>query len=128
MPRPVVGVGVLVEHEGRYLLVQRGKAPRKGLWAVPGGKVELGEPLADAAAREVLEETGLVVDVGDVIWVGEAIGDDHHFVLIDFAASFVGGELVPADDAADARWVTRAEAFDLPLTDSMRELLEDVDG
>ena len=71
MDRPVVGVGVLVEDGDRYLLVQRGKEPRKGRWAVPGGKVERGERLKEAAAREVLEETGLVVEVGEVIWVGE---------------------------------------------------------
>ena len=128
MDRPVVGVGVLVEDGDRYLLVQRGKEPRKGRWAVPGGKVERGERLKEAAAREVLEETGLVVEVGEVIWVGEAIGEGHHFVLVDFAAHVLGGELAPADDAADARWVTRDEALALPLTESMRELLEDLGG
>ncbi len=122
--RPVVGVGALVRSGERYLLVQRGKEPRKGLWAVPGGKVEPGETLKDAAAREVREETGLEVDVGDVAWVGDAIGDGYHFVLIDFHATVVGGELAASDDAADARWVTRNEALELPLTDSMHELFE----
>ena len=123
--QPTVGVGALVRSGDRYLLVQRGKEPRKGLWAVPGGKVEFGETLEAAAAREVLEETGLEVAVGAVAWVGNAIGDGYHFVLIDFHASVVGGDLAPGDDAADARWVTKEEALALPLTDSMHELFEE---
>src|SRR3989337_2214067 len=65
--RPVVGVGVAVLDRGRILLVQRGKDPGRGLWAVPGGKVDLGEGLKEAAAREVTEETGLEVGIGELI-------------------------------------------------------------
>lgn len=126
MSRPLVGVGVLVRSGEQILLVRRGTEPRRGEWAVPGGKVEWGERLVEAAAREVAEETGLVVEVGDVVWVGEAIGDDHHFVLVDFEASVVSGVAVAADDAAEVRWVSREEAFDLPLTDSMRRMLEEI--
>lgn len=108
---------------GRILLVQRSKDPGRGLWAVPGGKVERGESLRDAARREVAEETGLNVDVGEVIWVGEVIDDSNHIVLIDFAGELVGGELTPADDAADARWVPLDEASTFPLTPTMYDLV-----
>lgn len=124
--RPLVGVGVLVVDGDRFLLVRRGRPPRRGEWAVPGGKVELGETLVEAAAREVAEETGLEVEVGDVLWVGESIGDDHHFVLIDYRATVAAGEAAPADDADELVWVTRDEALDLPLTASMRQMLEDL--
>lgn len=124
--RPAVGVGVVVWDGDRLLLVKRGREPRRGQWAVPGGKVEWGEPLAEAAAREVSEETGLVVDVGEVVWVGESIGDDHHFVLVDLAATVIAGEAVAADDADEVRWVTLDEARRLPLTPSMRLMLEEL--
>lgn len=119
----MVGVGVAVLDDGRLLLVQRGRDPGRGLWAVPGGKVELGESLRDAARREVEEETGLAVEVGEVVWVGEFIDSENHLVLIDFAGTVVGGNLNPADDAADARWVPLDEAEDYPLTPTMYDLV-----
>ncbi len=128
-PRPVAGVGVVIhDGEGRILLIQRGKEPGKGLWAVPGGKVEWGEPLRSTAAREALEETGLVVDVGEVAWVGEAISSGYHIVLIDFHATVLGGNLKPASDAAEARWVTMEEARNLPLTPSMVTMLDTLEA
>lgn len=120
---PQVGVGVAVVDEGRILLVKRGREPGKGLWAVPGGKVRWGEPIAQAARREVLEETGLEVDVGEVIWVGEHLSDEHHIVLIDFVGTVVGGTLEAADDAEEARWVELSEAEEYPLTLTMYELI-----
>ncbi|MFP3881102.1 MAG: NUDIX hydrolase [Actinomycetota bacterium] len=121
---PVVGVGVAVVEEGEILLVQRGRDPGRGLWAVPGGKVRPGEPMKDAARREVLEETGLEVEIGEAVWVGEYIGAEHHIVLIDFAGTVVGGELKAADDAQDARWVTLDEASEYPLTSTMYDLVD----
>ncbi|HEU4895925.1 MAG TPA: NUDIX domain-containing protein [Acidimicrobiia bacterium] len=121
---PLVGVGVAIVSDGAILLVQRGRDPGRGLWAVPGGKVRRGETMRDAAAREAREETGLDVEVGDVIWVGEHIDDDHHLVLIDFAASVKGGRLAAADDADDVRWVPLADTSGYPLTATMYDLLD----
>ncbi len=121
---PLVGVGVVLVDAGRILLVQRGHEPSRGLWAVPGGTVGKGETLREAAAREALEETGLLVDVGDVVWAGEHISDFGHIVLIDFLASAVGGRLAPGDDADRAEWVPLDEVGGYPLTATMHELID----
>jgi mutator protein MutT len=125
---PLVGVGVVIVSDGAILLVQRGRDPGKGLWAVPGGKVRRGETMREAARREAREETGLDVDVGDVIWVGEHIDDDHHLVLVDFAASVIGGQLAAADDADDVRWVSLADTSGYSLTPTMYDLLDTLRG
>jgi 8-oxo-dGTP diphosphatase len=90
--------------------VQRGRPPRQGQWSLPGGAQQLGESLAEAARREVLEETGVTVELGDVIATVDSIERDpegrvrYHYTLIDFTAEAHSAELVPGDDAADARW------------------------
>jgi acetyl-CoA carboxylase carboxyl transferase subunit beta len=121
---PLVGVGVVLIEDGRILLVQRGHEPSKGKWAVPGGKITTGETLREAAAREALEETGLQVELGDVIWAGEHISDHGHIVLIDFLASVVGGHLSPGDDADRAEWVPLDQTDGYPLTPTMEELVD----
>jgi 8-oxo-dGTP diphosphatase len=121
---PLLGVGVVVVFEGSILLVQRGREPGKGLWAVPGGKVRRGETMRDAARRETREETGLDVIVGEVVWVGEHIDDEHHLVLVDFAASVTGGLLGAADDADDVRWVPLVDVAGYSLTPTMYDLLD----
>jgi ADP-ribose pyrophosphatase len=121
--RPLVGVGVAVIDEGRILLVRRANDPGRGLWAVPGGKVEVGERLTEAAAREVREETGLLVEVGELIWAGEHISDQVHIVLIDFLGTLIGGNLAAGDDADRAEWVPLEQAVDFPLTETMYELV-----
>ena len=126
--RPVVGVGAVVLADGKLLLVRRGHDPGKGLWAVPGGKVRWGERLEDAVAREVREETGLDIEVGEVVWVGEHMADDHHLVLIDFRAVVTGGEVSAGDDADEARWVGRVDLDHLDLTDTMHQLVALLDG
>lgn len=123
---PIPGVGVAVINESRLLVVRKNQGPFADLWAVPGGKVELGETRREAAAREVLEETGLEVAVKEAIWIGESIGPgeppEWHFTLVDFRAAVIGGTLRAGDDASEARWVTRPELTDLPVIPLMREL------
>jgi len=120
---PRVGVGAVIVRDGALLMVERGRPPRAGEWAIPGGKVRWGEQLEDAVAREVLEETGLIVEVGDLLWSGQTVGPDWHFVLLDFEASVVAGELSAGDDAAAVAWVPLQQIEALPVTSSMLELI-----
>lgn len=121
---PVVATGVAVVEDGQILLVRRGSQPNEGLWAVPGGKVDFGETLAEAATREVKEETGMLVELEEIIWVGEFIDSDIHLVLVDFLGTPTGGELAAGDDAAEVQWVDLEAAFELDMPDTMYELLE----
>jgi mutator protein MutT len=113
--RPVVGIGAVVLDGDRVLLVKRGHAPLKGQWSLPGGRVETGETLEHAVAREVLEETGVTIEVGPIVDVLDRISLDvdgrveYHFVLIDFVARPTGGVLQSASDADDAEWVLLQE-------------------
>ena len=113
--RPIVGVGAVIIHPGRVLLVKRGSPPLLGEWSLPGGVVELGETLRTAAEREAREETGLIVKAGEVLEVldriipGKNQAPQYHYVLIDFLCTVERGELRAGGDAADVRWVTQAE-------------------
>ena len=121
---PVVAVGAFIfDGAGRVLLVERGRPPGAGLWTVPGGRVESRETLVAAVAREVLEETGLVVEVGALVTVVERMGDDHHFVILDYLAAITGGMLSAASDARAARFVDDVELATLPLTDGLLSVL-----
>jgi 8-oxo-dGTP diphosphatase len=116
-PRPVVGVGGVVIHEGRVVLIKRKYEPLAGHWSLPGGTLELGETLEAGVAREVLEETGLVVEVGPLVEVFDRILLDtggrvrFHFVLVDYLCRVMGGELRASSDVADAIF---ADPADLP--------------
>lgn len=121
-PAPQVAVGVVVVDQGRLLLVQRGREPASGLWTLPGGRVEHGEYLVDAARREVLEETGLEVEVGDLLGLFEVVGDTH-YVILDFIATARSTEIHAASDASDARWVPLAEVPGLQCTPRLVETL-----
>ncbi|MBW2356087.1 MAG: NUDIX hydrolase [Deltaproteobacteria bacterium] len=112
---PRVAVGAVVVRHRQVLLVRRRKAPARGLWAIPGGRVRLGESLRQAAEREILEETGLTIRAGEPVLTFESIHRDDggrvrfHYVIVDLAAEYVAGEIRPADDASDARWFSRDE-------------------
>lgn len=124
--RAEVAVGAVVRHDGHLLLIRRAKAPQAGRWSLPGGRVEPGERLRDAVAREVLEETALRVDVGEPVGWVERIGEGHHFVILDFAATVVGDATLQAgDDAAEARWVALDEVGTLDLVDGMLTFLRE---
>lgn len=123
--RPEVAVGAIVFDEaGRVLLVERGRPPGVGLWTVPGGRVERGEKLADAVAREVREETGLDVEVGALAAVVERMGEDHHFVILDYVARVTGGALTAGDDARAVKFVDDTELAQLPTTEGLLPILE----
>jgi len=119
--QPNVGVGVVIVQDGKVLVVQRGREPAAGTWAFPGGRLELGETLAEAAVREAREETGLEIEPGEVAAVVEFIDRDEdgrvrwHYVIIDLLATPVGGTLRPGDDSLDVRWIglEDIERFDL---------------
>ena len=119
--RPIVGVGVVVWHGDRVLLVRRGKPPRWGQWSLPGGAQQLGETVAEAARREVKEEVGLEVALGAIVATVDLIERDpddrirYHYTLIDFVAEARGAALQPGSDAADARWFSIEEAEALGL-------------
>lgn len=107
---PIVGVGAVVVEDDKVLLIKRGHEPRQGEWSLPGGRVELGESLIDAARREIKEETGLDVDVGPLIELFDRVhrlGDrvEYHFVIADYLCTPCGGTLAAADDAEDVAWV-----------------------
>jgi 8-oxo-dGTP diphosphatase len=112
---PLVGVGAVIAQESRVLLIRRGTPPLLGEWSLPGGVLECGETLRDAVIREAREETGLVVETGEMLGVYErVIRDDegrvrYHYVLIDFLCRAVGGDLKAGSDAADVRWYSREE-------------------
>ena len=112
---PVVGVGAVVVQAGKALIVKRAHEPRKGEWSLPGGRVELGESLVEATRREILEETGLDVAVGDMVEVFDRIhrldaAIRYHFVIVDFLCTVIGGTLRAGDDADAVAWVDGDEA------------------
>lgn len=121
--RPVVAVGAVVVRDGALLMVQRANDPGRGLWSIPGGRVEGGEYLADAVRREVREETGLEVTVGSLLGILEVPGQAH-YVILDYTAQ-VSGDAVPrpAGDAADARWVPLEDVGSLECTPRFVETL-----
>ncbi|MBN9669210.1 NUDIX hydrolase [Roseibium aggregatum] len=119
---PRVGVSVLCYRDGKALLVRRGREPFKGHWSLPGGLVELGETLAEAAARELLEETGVTADIGTPMETFDSIQRDAagkvvtHFVLTVFCGRHVHGDPKAGDDAAALDWVPLEDLDDLLTT------------
>jgi 8-oxo-dGTP diphosphatase len=126
---PIVAVGVVVKRGHEVLLVQRLNEPSRGRWSLPGGVVELGETVREAARREVQEECELQVEPGEVLAVADNIVRDEagrvrfHYVLVDLLAEYVGGELAAGSDIGDACWVREEELGELDVTEKARELV-----
>ncbi|MHA6796531.1 NUDIX hydrolase [Pseudonocardia bannensis] len=120
---PCVG-GIVVDVGGRLLMVRRANDPGRGLWSVPGGRVEPGETDEQALVRELAEETGLVVRPGPLL--GRVVRGPY--VIADYRCEPVGGELRAGDDAADARWVDAPALAQLPLVDGLLEMLTEWDA
>ena len=127
---PLVGVGAVIIENEHVLLIKRAKEPLLGEWSIPGGLLELGETLRQAAVREALEETGLVVETADLLGVYDRIVRDaderilYHYVLIDFLCHRRSGELLAAGDAAEARWFARSELQALALAADTLEVVQ----
>jgi len=131
-PAARVGVGAVIIRDGQVLLVKRGREPAKGLWAVPGGAVEPGETLQEAAEREIFEESGVVIRAGEPIFAFDLIEKDEtgalkfHYVIVDLRAEYISGEPVAADDAADARWLKPRDLDSLDVVPVTLELLRKI--
>ncbi|MGQ0574112.1 MAG: NUDIX hydrolase [Pseudonocardia sp.] len=115
---PCVG-GLAYDEQGRLLLIRRAHDPGRGRWSLPGGRVEPGEDDATALAREMAEETGLVVRPGPL--VGRVTRGPYD--IADYRCTVTGGHLRAGDDAADARWCSAADLVALPLVDGLVEVL-----
>lgn len=129
--RPVAAVGgICFDAAGRVLLVKRGQPPSAGLWTVPGGRIEPGEQAGRACMRELAEETGLDVQVVELVEVVERIGRTpdgaltHHFVIIDYLVAACGGALAAGGDAAEVGWFTAEEVEELDTTGGLVEVLD----
>ena len=126
---PRVGVGAVVVDAGRVLLVRRGKPPLAGKWSLPGGLLELGETTAEAVVREVAEECGLTIRVGEVAGILDRVVRDaegrirYHWVLVDYVAFVVSGTLCAASDADEAQWVEVDEVERLDTTDGLLDMI-----
>ena len=114
---PIAGIGAVVIHNHKVLLVKRAKPPKQGLWCIPGGKIRFGENLQQAAEREIQEETGVVIKAGEPVYVFDVIDNDKfHYVVVDLLAEYISGTVKPNDDASDAKWFAIHE-IELPDVD-----------
>jgi len=130
--QPIVGVGAVIVHKGKLVLVKRGVEPGKGRWSIPGGAMELGETVRETAIREAKEECGLDIelvgdrpmDAIDNMVPGEKGRLKYHYILLQFLARPKGGTLKPTSDVTEARWVSLGEVEKYDLTNSFRLFFE----
>jgi len=126
---PLIGVGAIIIDSGRVLLVKRAHPPIQGQWSIPGGVLEIGEMVREAAIRETREETGLIVEPGELLGVYDRILRDpehrvqYHYVLIDFLCRRIAGETRAASDAAEVRWFKREDLASLDLAEDTLEVI-----
>ena len=131
---PMVGVGGVIIKDGKVLMIKRAFEPGAGKWSIPGGMVEVGEKLSEACEREVEEETGLEIEVLELINVFDMIDKDElgkvkfHYVLVDFLAKPVGGTERKSVEATEMKWVTHQEARAMDLTKTARKAIEELFG
>ena len=127
---PRVAVGAVVFNDNKVLLVRRAQPPSQDLWAIPGGRVEIGETLQEAAEREILEETGITITAREPIYTFDYIDRDKsgrtrfHYVIVDLKADYVRGNPRAGDDAADARWISSEEISALKVSTKTLGLLK----
>src|SRR5271165_634053 len=126
---PLVGVGAIIIEDARVVLVKRAHPPLQAEWSIPGGVLEVGELVREAAIREAREETGLTVEPGELLGVYDRVLRDadervqYHYVLIDFLCRRVAGDLVAASDAAEVRWFARKELPALKLAEDTLDVI-----
>ncbi len=127
---PLVGVGAIIIEDARLLLVKRAHPPLQAEWSIPGGVLEVGELMRQAAVREAREETGLTVEPGELLGVYDRIVRDadervqYHYVLIDFLCRRVAGDLAAASDAAEVRWFGQQELAALNLAEDTLDVIQ----
>jgi len=128
---PLVGVGVVIINEKKQVvLVKRGNEPKKGLWTIPGGSVELGEQVSEAAIREVKEECNIDIELNDLLGVVDLILKDkdgkvqYHYILIDYLAKYRGGFLKPQSDVTEAEWYYQHQLEKLDIPEVTLKILE----
>lgn len=126
---PVVAASAVVIREGQILMIKRSNEPNKGKWSIPGGRVELGETVYEAAQREVFEECNIEIEISRLLSVGNNIIRDnegrvkYHYVLIDLLGEYKSGEIAAQSDAEEYRWVKIEELAGLDMTPQLRTLL-----
>lgn len=129
---PQVAVGAIVIKDGKVLLVKRGNPPGKGLWAIPGGRVRVGETLKEATEREIKEETGIIIRAKNPIYPFDIILKDSegrvqfHYVILDFMGDYITGKVTPGDDVNDARWFSAHEIMEIPVTKTTLDILKEL--
>ncbi len=128
--RPICSVGAVVIKDGKVLLVKRGVEPNKGVWAIPGGSLKLGETIQEGAEREIMEETGVTIKAGAPVYSFDFFEEDiegrirFHYVIVDVIAEYVCGEAKGNDDALEARWVSPFELREMHVSRNTLKILD----